>query len=126
MIISKPIRLSVCIIGLICLNSLTTQILLMAEHKKTSLLGLAIWTSIYVAVAYGLIKKKKAAHAGAIVVSILQMIPLLISRVAPISKLFELLPSWYVYTLYISAALGLALLITLIRSGNRGSSKSIE
>ena len=117
--IAKPILLAVCIIGLICLNSLTAQILLVAEHHKTSLLGLAIWTGIYIVIAYGLIKKKTAAYAGAIVLSILQMVPLVISRLAPIHKLLELLPSWYVYTLYISAALGLALLITLISTGKR-------
>jgi hypothetical protein len=119
MTLQPRVILAVCIVGLICLSSLMGQIWLTVEHYKTSLPRLVFWTCIYVAIAWGLLKRKKAAYVSGIILSILQMVPLIISWVIPISKLFGFLPSWYVYSLYVSAAFGLALLITLLSGGSR-------
>jgi hypothetical protein len=97
----------------------------MVEHYKTSLVGFAIWTAIYSAIAFGLVKKNMAAKIAGIVLSILQTTPLALSQFPVYKKMLELFPSWYVYSLYASAGLGLTLLITLVTSNSRPSKKII-
>jgi hypothetical protein len=87
--------------------------LLMQEHHKTSVFGAIIWTGIYFAIGLGLVRKNRSAYIGGIVVSILQIVPVVLSRSQAMSTLFGLLPSWYIYTVYVSAVLGLVLLISL-------------
>jgi hypothetical protein len=117
--IPKSILLALLLLGSFGLNSLIAQILLMQENHKTSWVRFAIWFVIYFAIGLGLHKGNKLAFWFAMIISVMQVVPLVISWLLPMSQLFGQMPSWYNYSLFASAALGIALLVVLVLEPTR-------
>lgn len=118
--IPKSIKTALLILGGICLNSIVAQCLLILEQHKTSVVGLLIWTTVYLLVGIGLAKRNKVAYWAGIVLSFLQLTPLIASWFASFDRLLgKALPYWYPWSLDASAVLGIGLFVTLCVKASR-------
>jgi hypothetical protein len=110
---------AVLIICFITLNHLFTQWMMAHRHHRVSALGLIIWTAVYLTVGVGLAMKNKIAFWGGLIISLVQIAPIIICTLTPLRETLNPTPPWYLVSMTISALLGLALLIVLCLNQTR-------
>jgi len=112
--IPTTIRLTVALLVALCVNSLVAQVLLVADNHGVSWVRFVAWTSVYVALAIGLVNGVRISFWCAILLSILQLAPAIIWTFADSVALFGAMPSWYPVSIYVSSGLGLGLLTCVV------------
>ena len=112
--IPTTIRLTVALLVALCINSLAAQLLLVADHHRVSWVAFVAWTSVYAALAIGLVNGVRINFWCAILLSILQLAPAVIWTFADPVALFGAMPSWYPVSIYVSSGLGLGLLTCVV------------
>ena len=112
--IPTTIRLAVALLVALCLSSLVAQVLLIADYHRVSWVAFVAWTSIYGALALGLLYGVRISFRCAILVSILQLAPAAIWTFGKPVAFFGAMPSWYPVSIYGSLVLGLGLLTCVV------------
>ena len=118
---SRMSHVAISIIGLLWLNSLVAQVLLVRSGHSVSLLAFAVWTLVYAAISFALWRRVRLAFWCALVLAALHLLPAMLwaARVMPLA-LMQSMPSWYAASLWIAFALGLALFFSLVYRNRRG------
>jgi hypothetical protein len=117
--IPKTISFSVAFVVSLCLNSLVTQLLLVAGHHKVSWGAFIVWAGIYAALTLGLVRGVRISFWCTLLVSVLQLAPAVVWTFADPRALFGAMPWWYPISISVSLLLGLGLLTSLVLRPSR-------
>jgi hypothetical protein len=112
-------QIPILVIALLWLNSLVSQVLLVHFGYPVSFVVFIWWTVVYGAVCLGLWRRARLAYWGAVVLSILHLVPAVLWSASAL-PLTQAMPSWYPASLWIAFALGLALFFSLAYFRRRG------